>query len=66
MLKYPLSARDSIETRREQVKQRRMRLAEAKAFHEDDLLAEVDAGVECAEERLVNIKSFELVAKVWP
>ena len=43
-----------------------MRLAEAKAFHEDDLLAEVDAGVECAEERLVNIKSFELVAKVWP
>ncbi|KAL5534614.1 hypothetical protein ACEPAG_1077 [Sanghuangporus baumii] len=45
------SARDSISLHRQQLSQRRMRLAEARALHEDDLLTEFDAGVRLADER---------------
>ncbi|OCB89406.1 hypothetical protein A7U60_g3382 [Sanghuangporus baumii] len=45
------SACDNISSHRQQLSQRRMRLVEARALHEDDLLTEFDAGVRLADER---------------
>ena len=49
------SARDQLATRKEDIRQRRIRLAEARALHEDDLLTEIDAGVRLADERYIKI-----------
>ncbi|THH11370.1 hypothetical protein EW145_g688 [Phellinidium pouzarii] len=45
------STRLGISSLREQLHQRRMRLAEARALYEDDLLTEFDAGVRLSDER---------------
>ena len=54
VLTFNSRARESAARRKERLSQRRIRLAEARAFHEDDLLTEFDAGVRLAEERYVE------------
>lgn len=53
-----LLVRESLDHRKEQVRQRRLRLTEARALHEEDLLTEFDVGSHVAEDKYALLKLY--------
>lgn len=51
------SAKDSLSYRKEQLRQRRGRLSEARSLHEKDILTEFDAGSQLAEHKYTLLTS---------